>query len=78
MNFIQLTKFIVRERGGFWGLYRGIAPGSIRSFIGNGNFSLKNKEINKAFLDEISFLLGCGMVIMQFAQKKVTEYGLRK
>lgn len=36
MSIIQRLKFIAKERGGLIGLYRGIAPGSIRSFIGNG------------------------------------------
>lgn len=55
MSIIQRLKFIVREHGGLMGLYRGIMPGSIRSFIGNGS----------------------GMIVMQWAQKKVTELGLR-
>ncbi len=33
----QRLKFIVNERGGIRGLYRGIAPGSLRSFVGNGS-----------------------------------------
>ena len=36
MSIYQRLQFIIRERGGFLGLYRGIAPGSLRSFIGNG------------------------------------------
>ena len=48
-------QFIYRERGGFVGLYRGIAPGSWRSFLANG----------------------AAMVVMQKAQKKVTDWGLR-
>jgi len=43
------------DRGGVRGLYRGIVPGSIRSFLANGT----------------------AMVVMTFAQKKVTEWGLR-
>lgn len=49
MSIIQRIRFIVRERGGVLGLYRGLAPGSLRSFIGNG----------------------CGMVVMQYTQKKL-------
>lgn len=57
MNFIQIAKYIIHERGGYLGLYRGIAPGSLRSFIGNGNRVLKyvknlikRKSIFKIFL----------------------------
>ena len=46
---------VIRERGGFFGLYRGIVPGSIRSFLANG----------------------CAMIVMSFAQRKVSELGLR-
>lgn len=55
MSIFQRLRFIVREHGGVLALYRGIMPGSIRSFIGNGT----------------------GMIVMQYAQKKVTEFGLR-
>ena len=43
------------DRGGLTGLYRGIVPGSIRSFLANG----------------------CAMIVMAYAQRKVTELGLR-
>lgn len=49
---IQLT---YADRGGITGLYRGILPGSIRSFLANG----------------------CAMIVMSYAQKKVSELGLR-
>jgi hypothetical protein len=78
MSVLQRIKFIVKERGGFFGmvslyslfssfkfylissnkkkaLYRGIAPGTLRSFFANG----------------------CAMVVMSQAQKKVTDWGLR-
>lgn len=55
MSIFQRLRYIVREHGGVLALYRGIMPGSIRSFIGNGT----------------------GMMVMQLAQKKVTELGLR-
>jgi len=55
LTILQRAKFIVRERGGFFALYRGIAPGTLRSFIANGS----------------------AMVVMQHAQRKVTEWGLR-
>ena len=29
-------QLVIRERGGFFGLYRGIVPGTIRSFLANG------------------------------------------
>jgi solute carrier family 25 carnitine/acylcarnitine transporter 20/29 len=46
---------IRKESGGIRGLYRGLAPGSWRSFTANGT----------------------AMVVMQYCQKKVTEWGLR-
>ena len=46
---------IVRERGGFLALYRGIGPGTLRSFVANGS----------------------SMIVMQYAQRKVSEWGLR-
>ena len=46
---------IMIERGGFLALYRGIWPGTLRSFISNGT----------------------SMVVMVWAQKKVSELGLR-
>jgi hypothetical protein len=55
MNIPQRLKYIIKERGSFLGLYRGIAPGTLRSFVANG----------------------CAMVVMQYAQKKVTQLGLR-
>ena len=48
-------RLVMRERGGFFALYRGLAPGTIRSFLANGS----------------------SMVVMAFAQRKVTEWGLR-
>jgi solute carrier family 25 carnitine/acylcarnitine transporter 20/29 len=36
MSLLQRIQYTVRERGGVLGLYRGILPGSIRSFVGNG------------------------------------------
>lgn len=46
---------VIRERGGFFALYRGLGPGTIRSFIANGT----------------------SMIVMQHAQRKVSEWGLR-
>ena len=48
-------KLTVREKGGLSGLYRGLGPGSIRSFLANGS----------------------SMVVMQWAQRKVSELGFR-
>ena len=45
---------VVRERG-FLALYRGIGPGTIRSFLANGT----------------------SMIVMSFAHRKVSEWGLR-
>lgn len=45
---------IIREKG-FFSLYRGIMPGTIRSFLANGT----------------------SMVVMSFAQRKVSQLGLR-
>ncbi|CAG2210190.1 CACL [Mytilus edulis] len=53
VSVIQKMKIVIKERGGFFGLYRGIMPGTIRSFLANGT----------------------SMVVMQFAQRKVTELG---
>lgn len=36
MTIRQRIMFIVRERGGILGLYRGAVPGLLRVFIGNG------------------------------------------
>ena len=55
MSTYQRIKFIYCECGGIFGLYRGIAPGTLRSFLANGS----------------------AMVVMQSAQRKVTEWGLR-
>ena len=55
MSVLQRMKLVMAERGGFLALYRGIMPGTIRSFISNGT----------------------SMVVMVWAQKKVSELGLR-
>ena len=36
LSVFQRMKVVMRERGGFFGLYRGIVPGTIRSFLANG------------------------------------------
>jgi len=36
LTVLQRMRLIVRERGGWMGLYRGITPGTIRSFLSNG------------------------------------------
>ena len=36
MSIRQRMKHIMKERGGFFALYRGIGPGSVRSFLSNG------------------------------------------
>jgi solute carrier family 25 carnitine/acylcarnitine transporter 20/29 len=36
MSVYQRMRGVVRERGGWMGLYRGIVPGTIRSFMANG------------------------------------------
>jgi len=33
---VARMRLVIKERGGFFGLYRGIVPGSIRSFMSNG------------------------------------------
>ena len=35
-SVLQRMRTVVRKRGGFFALYRGIGPGTIRSFIANG------------------------------------------
>lgn len=52
---IQRMRTVIRDRGGFLALYRGIGPGTIRSFLSNGT----------------------SMVVMVYAQKKVSDWGLR-
>ena len=52
---LRRMRRVVRERGGFFALYRGLWPGTLRSFIANGT----------------------SMIVMQKAQRKVTEWGLR-
>jgi hypothetical protein len=37
MNTSQRLRYVIKERGGFFALYRGIAPGLLRSFVGNGS-----------------------------------------
>jgi len=54
-TIMQRIRFILNERGGLIGLYRGLGPGTCRSFLANGS----------------------AMVVMQYAQRKVTEWGLR-
>lgn len=36
LNLLQRLQFTIQQRGGFMGLYRGIGPGTIRSFLANG------------------------------------------
>ncbi len=36
MPVLQRMRIVVKERGGFFALYRGILPGTIRSFLANG------------------------------------------
>jgi solute carrier family 25 carnitine/acylcarnitine transporter 20/29 len=47
LTIIERAKFIVRERGGILGLYRGIAPGSLRSFVGNGSAMVVMQYLQK-------------------------------
>jgi len=55
MSTLERMRHVMRERGGFFGLYRGIGPGTARSFLANGT----------------------AMVVMSWAQTKVSELGLR-
>ena len=36
LSVLRRMQIIMRERGGFFALYRGIMPGSLRSFVANG------------------------------------------
>ena len=54
-SVLARMRLVVRERGGFFALYRGLGPGTIRSFLANGS----------------------SMVVMMYAQRKVTQWGLR-
>ena len=51
----QRFALVLKERGGFRGLYRGITPGTCRSLLSNGT----------------------SFVVMTYAQKKITQLGLR-
>lgn len=55
MSLWKRMNTVYREKGGFFAMYRGIVPGSIRSFVANGT----------------------SMIVMSWAQKKVTQLGLR-
>ncbi|KAL8612717.1 hypothetical protein ACOMHN_025368 [Nucella lapillus] len=55
MPVLQRMQLVVRERGGFLALYRGLTPGTLRSFFANG----------------------ASMVVMSWAQRKVSQLGLR-
>lgn len=55
ISTIQRIKGIIKQKGGLFALYRGILPGSLRSFLANGT----------------------SMIMMSFAQRKVTDFGLR-
>ena len=55
LTLFQRAKYLVRERGGILALYRGLGPGTWRSFLANGT----------------------AFAVMQHAQKKVTDWGLR-
>lgn len=55
MPVLQRMRKVMVERGGFLALYRGIWPGTMRSFLSNGT----------------------SMVVMVWAQRKVSEWGLR-
>ena len=56
-TIMQRIRFILNERGGLVGLYRG--------------WSGRDRTHVVAFLAN-----GSAMVVMQFAQRKVTEWGL--
>ncbi|KAH7935718.1 hypothetical protein HPB52_012961 [Rhipicephalus sanguineus] len=55
VSLLQRMQSVYRQKGGFTAMYRGLAPGSIRSFVANGT----------------------SMIVMSYAQRKVTELGLR-
>ena len=55
MSVLQRMRVVMRERGGFFALYRGLMPGTLRSFFANG----------------------ASMIVMSYAQRKVSELGLR-
>ena len=56
LSAYQRMRIVIREKGGFFALYRGIVPGSLRSFVANGT----------------------SMIVMTTAQRKASEWGLRK
>ena len=55
MSVIARMRMTIKQRGGYFALYRGILPGTIRSFMSNGT----------------------SMIVMAFAHRKVSEWGLR-
>lgn len=55
MSLWKRMQLVINERGGFFALYRGIGPGSVRSFLANGT----------------------SMIVMSWAQRKVSQLGLR-
>ncbi|XP_064627000.1 uncharacterized protein LOC135487308 [Lineus longissimus] len=52
---VKRMRFVIKEKGSFLALYRGLWPGTIRSFLANGT----------------------SMIVMQWAQRKVSKLGLR-
>ena len=54
VSVLSRMSHTIKERG-FFALYRGIGPGTIRSFLANGT----------------------SMIVMSFAHRKVSEWGLR-
>ncbi|KAH9367096.1 hypothetical protein HPB48_011021 [Haemaphysalis longicornis] len=55
VSLLQRMRTVYSQKGGWTAMYRGLAPGSIRSFVANGT----------------------SMIVMSYAQRKVTELGLR-
>lgn len=51
MTILQRIQFIVKERGGVLALYRGIAPGTIRSFLANGAAMVVMSQAQKKVTD---------------------------
>lgn len=50
MTWSERLRFIYKERGGIKGFYRGILPGSLRSFFGNGWGMVVSLNLNLHFL----------------------------
>jgi len=50
-SVLQRIQIVLKERGGFFGLYRGLLPGSLRSFIANGCSMISMSYVQRKAID---------------------------